>query len=71
MDTRKREYDPESKDVILALILLSLQPVCGFGKGAELYIVSFDYPSLVESIDLTQHLARVETRALCLSSKPL
>jgi hypothetical protein len=64
MDSRKTEHDPERKDVFLAFSFLSLQPVCGFGKGAEPYIVSFDYPSLVESIDLTQHLARVETRAL-------
>jgi hypothetical protein len=71
MDSRKREHDPESKDVFLAFSFLSLQPLCGFSKGAEPYIVSFDYPSLVESIGLTQYLSRVETRALCLSSKPL
>jgi hypothetical protein len=71
MDSWKREHDPESKDVFLAFSFLSLQPVCGFGKGAVPYIVSFDYPSLVELIDRTQHLSRVEKRALCLSSKPL
>jgi hypothetical protein len=59
------------KDVFLAFSFLSLQPVCGFGKGAVPCIVSVHYPSLVELIDRTQHLSRVEERVLCLSSKPL
>jgi hypothetical protein len=71
MDSWKREHDPESKDVFLAFSFLSLQPVCGFGKGAVPYIVSFYYPSLVALIDRTRHLSRVEKRVLCLSSKPL
>jgi len=71
MDSWKRERDPESRDVFLAFSFLSLQPVCGFGKGAVPYIVSFHYPCLVELIDRMQHLSRVEKRVLCLSSKPL
>jgi len=67
----EREHYPESKDVFLAISFLSFQPVCGFGKGAVPYIVSFDYPSLVELIDRAQHLSRFEKRVLCLSSKPL